>query len=45
MITEFEVLRTVFGIVILVASGKLLGILFSKLRISEIIGYIIVGLF
>lgn len=44
MITEFEVLRTVFGIVILVASGKLLGILFSKLRISEIIGYIIVGI-
>jgi len=44
MAEEIEVLRTVVGITVLVFFGKILGVLFKRLRVPEVVGEVSAGI-
>ena len=45
MVSEFDVIPTIIGILFLVIPAMLLGKLCSRFKISEIIGFVIAGVF
>ncbi len=44
MVTEFDIIPTIIGILILVIPAMLLGRLCAKFRVSEIIGFVVAGI-
>ena len=44
MVTEFDIIPTIIGILILVIPAMLLGRLCEKFRVSEIIGFVVAGI-
>ena len=45
MVSEFDVIPTIIGILFLVIPAMLLGKLCSRFKISEVIGFVIAGVF